>query len=95
MEHVIVIGPGGVVKSMHSDKFPLGFLGRQTIERASDIRFSEEDQKWGIWFNVDGQFVPPAKTTHAGFDTYEGARDYEVRVMNESLKTGLCPTEID
>lgn len=95
MEHVIVIGASGVVKAMHNDKFPLGFLGHQTIERASDIRFDTPSQTWGIWFNVGGEFVPPAMSTHQGFDSYESARDYEVRVMNESLKSGLCPTAID
>ena len=95
MEHVIVIGPSGVVKSMHNDKFSMGFLGNQTIERASDIRFDSETQAWGIWFNVDGEFVQPARPSHSGFNSYESARDHEVQVMNESLKTGLCPTEID
>ena len=95
MEHVIVIGPSGVVKSMHNDKFSMGFLGNQTIERASDIRFDSETQAWGIWFNVDGVFVEPAKASHKGYSSYESARDHEVLVMNESLKTGLCPTEID
>lgn len=95
MEHVIVIGPSGHVKSMHNDKFSLGFLGRQTIERASDIRFDADTQDWGIWFNVDGVFVPPSRPSHKGYNSYEVARDHEVAVMNESLRTGLCPTEVD
>lgn len=95
MEHVIVIGPSGVVKAMHNDKFPMGFLGKQTIERASDIRFDDESQAWGIWFNVDGVFVPPARASHKGYNSYEAARDHEVAVMNETLKTGLCPTAVD
>lgn len=94
MEHVIVISPEGAVKSMHNDRFSLGFLGNQTIERASDIRFDEATQKWGIWFHVKGQYVPPQLPSHYGFDSYETARDHEVRVMNESLKSDLCPTRI-
>lgn len=94
MEHVIVINPAGAVKSMHNDKFNLGFLGPQTIQRASDIRFDEASQTWGIWFSVGGQFVPPQQPTHCGFDSYETARIKEVEVMNESLKGGQEPTLI-
>ena len=94
MEHVLVIAPTGTVKSMHSDKFPLAFLGRQEIERASDIRFDSDTQKWGIWFRVGEEFVAPSRPSHYGFDSYETARQVEVRIMNESLKTGSCPTRI-
>ena len=92
MEHVIVVGQTGCVRSMHSDKFSLGFLGNQVIERASDIRFDNATQRWGIWFHIKGDFMPPALSSHKMFETYEGARNHEVRVMNESLKTGLPPT---
>ena len=94
MEHVIVINPNGAVKSVHNDKFNLGFLGPQTIQRASDIRFDEDSQTWGIWFKVRGDFHPPALPSHYGFDSYETARQVEVRIMNESMKTGSCPTRI-
>lgn len=94
MEHVILINSCGAIKSMHNDKFDLGFLGSQTINRASDIRFDEGSQTWGIWFFVDGKFVQPSQTSHYGFDSYESARKKEVAVMNDSLKTGLPPTAI-
>lgn len=94
MEHVIVINPNGAVKSVHNDKFNLGFLGPQTIQRASDIRFDEDSQTWGIWFSIEGQFVPPQQPSHSGFDSYEAARVKEVEVMNEALKAGLEPTRI-
>ena len=94
MEHVIIIGTTGAVKSMHNDRFNLGFLGQQFIDRASDIRFNEVTQSWGIWFKVRGDFHPPALPSHYGFDSYETARQVEVRIMNESLKTGRCPTRI-
>lgn len=92
MEHVIVISPVGAVKAMHNDKFPLGFLGPQSIDRASDIRWDEQHQSWGIWFNVDGEFIAPT-AVYAGFLTYEDARNFEVDVMNDCLKRGASPTE--
>lgn len=90
MEHVIAIGPSGQVKSMHSDKFSLGFLGTQTIDRASDIRWDESKQQWGIWFNVNGTFCEP-RMQYEGFDSYEAARDFEVGVMNECLREQMEP----
>ncbi len=95
MEHVLVIAPTGTVKSMHSDKFPLAFLGRQEIERASDIRFDSDTQKWGIWFRVGEEFVAPSRPSHYGFDSYESARDYEVQVMNRSLAGGVSPLAVE
>lgn len=79
---------------MHNDHFSLGFLGDQRIERASDIRFNNATQDWDIWFHVDGKFVQPQLTSHSRFATYEAARNHEVQVMNESLKTGALPTTI-
>lgn len=94
MNHVIIIRPDGVVTAMHNDQFPLGFLGNQTITRASDIRFDADSQTWGIWFFVDGEFVPPGQPTHYGFDSYEAARDKEVQVMNVSLSEDRCPLAV-
>lgn len=77
---------------MHNDKFPLGFLGPQTIKRASDIRWAEDDQSWGIWFAVGESFTIP-EPEYAGFDSYETARDFEVAVMNEAAKQGMSPID--
>lgn len=92
MEHVISIGVDGRVRSMHNDKFNLGVLGPQRIERASDIRFNEDTQQWDIWFVIDGEYEPPAPP-YRGFSGYDEARKFEVLVMNECLKTGLPPDD--
>jgi hypothetical protein len=94
MEHVISFSPTGAVKAMHCDTFSLGFLGPQRITRASDIRWNEEDQAWGIWFNENGEFQPPFDF-YKGFATYEAARDFEVKVMNFCLKEQKSPIEFD
>ena len=91
-EHVVSIGPSGQVKAMHNDRFALGFLGKQTITRASDIRFYEGDQLWDIWFNVGGEFKHPVPE-YCGFTTYEEARAFEVAVMTEAIKDELDPTD--
>ncbi len=46
--HVIDFLPNGHVEAMHNDAFTLAFLGRQNIERATEIKFNEESQKWDI-----------------------------------------------
>jgi hypothetical protein len=94
MKHVILFDTSGGVKAMHNDSFSLGFLGTQRIERASDIRFDETTQSWGIWFFIDGRFVAPILLSHYGFDSYEAARNKEIQVMNESLLTGRLPTTV-
>lgn len=88
MEQVVVFSPGGGVRSMHSDKFSLGFLGRQNIRRASDIRFNVDTQLWDIWFVHDGEYVEPTPE-YARFPGYEAARDFEVRVVNRCLEQGV------
>lgn len=94
VEHVISISPSGVVKAMHSDKFPLGFLGAQKIERASDIRWAEHEQSWGIWFRIetDTLFTSPPEV-YGGFNSYEEARAFEVAVMNEAMKQQTFPLQ--
>lgn len=89
-EHTIVIGAGGAVTAMHNDNFNLGFLGRMTIERASEIKWDEENQNWGIWFAVGGEFVEPSPE-YGGFDSYNTARDFEVAVMNHCMAQDLSP----
>ena len=94
MELVVSVSPEGEVRSAHNDRFSLGFLGRQRIERASDIRWDEDSQTWGIWWyhNTDdfAGFVTPAEP-YSYFKTYEDAREFEVEMLNCSLRTGFHP----
>lgn len=92
MEHVIAISATGGVKSMHNDRFPLSFLGEQSIYRASDIKWNESRQNWEIWFNVAGSFLKPF-AEYKGFSSYEKARDFEVEVMNQCLKEDALPSD--
>lgn len=94
MELVVSISPNGGVRSMHDDRFPMGFLGPQRITRASDIRWNEEEQKWEIWWYVRDDefegFVEPSEP-YRYFSSYEDAREFEVAIMNCSLRTGYHP----
>ena len=100
--HVIDFKLDGEVQAMHNDKFDLSFLGNQSIERASELKFNEETQTWGIWlhrgdhhwsFNSGGitRFNPPVEGAD-GFATYDGSRQVEVAWLNSCRRDGVEPT---
>ena len=95
-EIVINITPGGVVSGMHRDELSLAFLGKQKIERASDIRFDEVAQNWRIHL-ADGHTAETNEQkfciVHSvgGFASYNEARDFEVRWLNECMKMQVAP----
>jgi hypothetical protein len=92
---VIDFKPTGEVEAMHNDKFDLGFLGRKSVERATDIRFFQSSQQWDIyvpkpWPHVGGEFQHVRGAE--GFATYEGARQVEVAWLNSCRRDGVEPT---
>lgn len=92
--HVIDFRVDGTVEAMHSDKFDLGFLGDQNIERASDIRFDSKTQKWGVWLQRNGHFSKP-HNAWAGFSEYDTARKFEVEVLNICRERQVHPLSDD
>lgn len=46
MKHVITCRPSGIVEAVQNDELPLHDFGRATMTRASDVVWSDEDQKW-------------------------------------------------
>ena len=76
---VIDFMPEGTVEAMHRDTLNLGFLGRQSITRASDIRFNDDTQSWDIWLAEPGRIEFVDVSEAHGFDSYEEARTMEVR----------------
>lgn len=77
---VIDFSPEGGVEAMHRENIlDLGFLGDQSIRRATDIRFDDKTQTWGIWPAAPqaGDFLPPP-VGGSGFKSYEEAREAEV-----------------
>lgn len=62
-EHVIEFLPSGEVEAMYNDTMSLSFLGKQSIKRATEIKFREYEQDWGIYLErpsmgVRGYFFP-------------------------------------
>jgi len=89
---VIDITLDGTAQAMHRDEFPLGFLGRQKIERASEIIFNEDTQLWDIHPAVDcGGFSHHVAAR--GFDCYDTARKVEVAWFEECRLVGLDPND--
>lgn len=74
-EIVIDLSAGGQAQALHMDEFPLGFLGKMRMERASNLVFNESTQLWDV-------VLPQATTARAsGFRSYELARDFEVEFL--------------
>lgn len=90
---VIDFRPDGAVEAMHRDRFNLGFLGKQSIKRASEILFDEETQAWDIHIAVGSEFilVEDAK----GFADYDEARKMEVRWLEYCRLHDLEPTSTE
>lgn len=83
--------PTGEVQAMHrEDVFDLSFLGKMKVFRASDIRFDEASQSWGIHLAADDsgtKFNNPVPEA-TGFASYAQARDIEVHWLETAR--GLC-----
>ena len=84
---VIDITDTGVVQAMHMDEFPLTFLGKASIERATEIVFDEVTQLWDI--------VLPKSTKRtaslSGFTGYDEARKFEVKWIQTCRRGGVEP----
>jgi hypothetical protein len=101
-EIVIDIDSMGGVKALHMDEFPLSFLGRMKIGRASTIDFNPETQKFDInlKFATDRYVVtqresycPPMPEAALGFTGYDEARGYEVAWIQGCRKLGIDPLD--
>lgn len=86
---VLDFSPTGQVQGMHRDVFPLGFLGKQTITRASDIVHDADSDTWTITVAVGSTFVNVAGAD--GFATYDSARRMEVRWFEMCRLHGVSP----
>lgn len=92
---VIDFSADGGAEAMHrEDLLPLTFLGTQSIERASDIKFDTGTQTWGIWLaDGNGGFLPPADKAK-GFPTYEEARTVEVKWLERCRLVSRDPKSL-
>ena len=90
-EIVIDCKNDGTVYAMHFDQFDLGFLGRKTVTRASEIFYNDDTELWDI-------LLPDQETPHSacqGFSGYDVARKFEVKWLQECRKREVDPASID
>lgn len=79
---------GSVEAMCREAMFDLSFLGRQKIERASEILFNEDTQKWYFTYGPG-----LSRRTSQEFDTYERAREVEVAWFEYCRLDGIEPTD--
>lgn len=91
-ELVIDFSAEGTAQAMHMDGFDLGFLGAKSIQRATEIKFNERTQLWGLYLPDVANATNPvwARMPYGqGFPSYEVARQYEVVWINICRAKGL------
>ncbi len=92
---VVTFAPTGEVSAMHRDAFSLSFLGKQEVKRASEITFNEDTQLWDVYLPTGAQvhdgdaWFSPARAR--GFETYNGARAFEVRWLEACALYSVDP----
>lgn len=82
-EMVFDINTTGGATGLYFDEFPLGFLGKQEIGRASEIKFNDGTQLWDIW--IPGAY----EASVTGFQGYDEARKFEVVWLQACRKQGI------
>lgn len=95
-ELVIDFLENGEAQAMHVDGFDLGFLGNKKVQRATEIKFDEDTQQWGLYLPIESQlpgdtqaFRPVAEAQ--GFPSYEVAREAEVLWLNVCRSKSVTP----
>lgn len=97
-ELVVDFLESGEAQAMHVDTFDLGFLGNKSVQRATEIKFNEASQAWGLYLPVHAQNQECVEPTYRpvaeaqGFPSYEVARSAEVLWLNVCRAFGAEPT---
>jgi len=66
----------GTVEAMNRSEFSLDFLGKQKIERATDIRFEEDKQNWVLYIRTPANEY--CRVPGCAFSSYDIARHFEI-----------------
>jgi hypothetical protein len=78
-EHIIVFTPEGTARCLWTEALPLGELGRLEVERASEVEFNDNTQKWEVRLVSNPEevaFTNPSRQT---------CLDWEKETINERL----------
>lgn len=92
-ELVIDIRTDGVVESLHSDAFDIGFLGTKSVHRQCDIAFRTDSQTWDVEYLGSG--TERKATPLRGFHSYRQAQLCEVAWLNDCRVVGVDPLSQD
>lgn len=90
---VVAIDCNGQVEAMCQENIlPLGFLGKQEIRRASELKWDSNTDSWAIHVakETEGEFHEPYPEA-TGFPTYDDARDAEVVWFSECRRQDVQP----
>ncbi len=89
---VVNFSATGMVTAMHRDAFDLGFLGKQSVSRASEIKFNEDTQLWDVYLPVDYHRMQwHAIDAACGFAGYNEARQFEVKWLENCALNSVEP----
>lgn len=98
MELVIDFKDTGSVTSLHSDEFPLEFLGEMKVQRNAELLYHTRRKYWyiSVLGYTSDTFRDKQHNHHStfplnGFPSYSAARDFEVKWFNRCTLLGLVP----
>lgn len=81
---ILISKDGSSVTNIYSDKIDMSDIGRLSIRRATEVKFSNEDQKWQVIS------LPPifdsVKILATGFNARQDAIDWEINYLNANLE---------
>jgi hypothetical protein len=84
-EIVLDFSPSGGAEAMHFDHFPLSFLGKMKVTRASEIVFNQDTQSWDAHIFGSGTLIVE------DFPGYGIARHFEVEFVQTCRKIRQYP----
>lgn len=103
MTTVIEVLPEGVATSLHSDNFPLDYLGSMGVKRATDIVYNSATLLWEVYYldepstggrphkSKNTAPCPVIFNTMRVFSGCEQARQAEVAWLNGCREVGIHP----
>lgn len=98
MELVIDFKDTGIVTALHSDEFPLEFLGEMRVQRNAELLYDSRRKYWYIRiigytsdYFKDRQYNEYRTFPLNGFPSYASARDFEVQWFNRCTLLGIVP----
>jgi hypothetical protein len=93
-ELAVKITPTGDIYFLYNDEHPLRDLGKMELQRASNVEWDAEEQKWVVWINETGNEGPKRKRLIQTFKNRADAIEAEISILNERLANGVAVEEL-